>query len=527
MSRVDPLPVSTIIESLFARADTAPDDLAYVVDETDTITYGHLREEVLRTAAALANQGLEQGQCCALILPTGLDFIRILYATQALGAIPIALNPGLPAELILRRLRLVHGELVIAQEPVLAALRAAATRDHSSLHIVPVEDIRNTRPRTGPPLVNVGPEALAYLQFTSGTTGEPRAAMISHQNLIASLRAAITRLEITPADVFVSWVPLHHDLGLVRFVFGPLFFGCPVYLLQPSITNLRGWLETATRVRATITGSPDFGYRIAARTVDPQGIDLRALRFATNGGEPARLGTIERFEQRFGLSGVLRPGYGLAEATLGVTSLAAGEPLRTGDAGNVSCGRPFDGSEIKIVDAEGRALSAGHPGVILVRGTPVFAGYFHDPVATRPVRRDGWLYTGDIGSLDDDGHLSVLGRKRALIKRAGALIPPREIEEVIDQIDGVRLSAAIGHSRTADSGTEDVIVIAEVRPDVATSEASRAALARLIVGEVTRAIGFTPREAVLVSPRTIPRTYSGKIQYDRLRQLYAEGALAR
>ncbi len=177
-------------------------------------------------------------------------------------------------------------------------------------------------------------------------------------------------------------------------------------------------------MRATITGSPDFGYRIAARTIDPEGIDLRALRFATNGGEPARLGTIERFEQRFGLSRVVRPDYGLAEATLGFTSLAAGEPLRTDSAGNMSCGRPFDGLEIKIIDADGQTLSAGQPGDILVRGIPVFAGYFNDPISTQSVLRDGWLYTGDIGSLDEDGHLYVLGRKRALIKRAGVLIPP-------------------------------------------------------------------------------------------------------
>ncbi len=393
--------------------------------------------------------------------------------------------------------------------------------------MVPVEDLRSLPPDSAPPLADVEPDGLAYLQFTSGTTGESRAAMISHRSLIASLRAAITRLEITPEDVFVSWVPLHHDLGLVRFVFGPLFFGCPAYLLQPSITNLRSWLETASRVRATITGSPDFGYRIAARTIDPEGIDLRALRFATNGGEPARLGTIERFEQRFGLSRVVRPGYGLAEATLGFTSLAAGEPLRTDSAGNMSCGRPFDGLEIKIIDADGQTLAAGQPGDILVRGTPVFAGYFNDPISTQPVLRDGWLYTGDIGSLDEDGHLYVLGRKRALIKRAGVLIPPREIEEVIDQIEGVRLSAAIGHSRSADSGTEDVIVIAEIRPDDAPSETSRAALARRIVSEGTRALGFTPSEVVLVAPRTIPRTYSGKIQYDTLRQNYVEGELTR
>ncbi len=278
-------------------------------------------------------------------------------------------------------------------------------------------------------------------------------------------------------------------------------------------------------MRATITGGPDFGYRIAARTVDPAGLDLSALRFATNGGEPARRSTIEHFEQRFGLSGVVRPGYGLAEATLGVTSLAAGEPLRTDDAGNLSCGRPFDGIEVKIVDAQGTTLPANRTGDILVRGVPVFSGYLNAETDTQQILCDGWLSTGDMGSLDDDGHLYVLGRSRALIKRAGAMIAPREIEEITDQIDGVRFSAAIGHRDPVRSGTEDVIVIAEVRTASFTSETSAPPLARVIASEVTRAIGFSPKEVVLVSPRTIPRTPSGKIQYDELQRLYLTGKL--
>ncbi len=132
--------------------------------------------------------------------------------------------------MILRRLQLVHSELAIGLATELATLKAAAN-NHSDLRMVPVEDLRSLPPDSAPPLADVEPDGLAYLQFTSGTTGESRAAMISHRSLIASLRAAITRLEITPEDVFVSWVPLRHDLGLVRFVFGPLFFGCPAYLL--------------------------------------------------------------------------------------------------------------------------------------------------------------------------------------------------------------------------------------------------------------------------------------------------------
>ncbi len=511
---------STIIDVLFAQAEDKPDALIYDVDH-DQITYGQLLEDVLRVAKFLSDKGVERGDRCALILPTSLDFIRALYAAQMLGAIPVAINPGLPPELIFRRLNIILCNLVISQGDISNELNLAAEKNNEHISALSIKGVAEFSPAINRSVIKIKPNDTAYLQFTSGTTGEPRAAVVTHRSLVACIKSSFNLLEIKPDDILISWVPLFYDLGLIRFIFSPPYFGCPVYLLQPSIKNLRNWLETASRVRATITGGVDFAYRIAARIVDPKGIDLGALRIASDGGEPVRRSTIESFEKRFGLSGVIRPGFGLAEATLAVTCVRSGEPLREDVSGNLSCGRPYEGYEIKIIDENGKDLQPGLRGEILVRGEAVFSGYFDNVAATKKVLKNDWLHTGDIGSIDKDGYLYVLGRKRALIKRAGALIIPREIEEATDRIKEIRFSAAIGYTPETGDRTEQIVVVAEIRPEASPSEPDRSAIAAAIVKAVTMAIGFSPYDVVLVTPGSIPRTQNGKIRYDELRRLYS------
>ena len=516
---VGPAEIATILEALLARGSATPDGLAYAVGD-DAITYRALLADALGLAGVLAARGLARHSRCALILPSGLDFIRAIYAIQAVGAVPVAINSAFPPDLVLRRVRLVRAHFAIASSDAVAALQREAG-GASPCRIEAIDDLLAARSPGLPMLAPPRPEDPAFLQITSGTTGEPRAAVVDHRSLLAWLIASRSRLAIRPDDVFATWVPLHHDMGLVRFVFGALFWGCASHLVAPSIANLRRWLETITRVRATVTASPDFGYRIAARTVDPRGLDLTSLRFATNGGEPVRLSTIEDFEHRFGLVGVIRPAYGLAEATLGVTSVAPDEPLRVDAAGTVSCGRPLAGVELRIANDHGRNLPPGATGEILVRGQTLFRGYFDDESATRETLRGGWLHTGDVGAVDEEGHLFVKGRARALIKRAGATLAPREIEEAVDRINGVRLSAAVGVPRDSVCGTEEIVVVVEIQPAAAPSETARAALAVRIEQAAVRAVGTSPGRVLLVVPRTIPRTPSGKTRYDELRGLVA------
>jgi acyl-CoA synthetase (AMP-forming)/AMP-acid ligase II len=477
-----------------------------------------LRAESEALAGGLSHLGVERGDRVALFLPAGLDFIRVFFALQRLAAVPCAFAPGGPPAASARRAARVRPRLCLVDGSETGELTRALAE--AGLRGVGLGEVPRTEP---PPRVDVRPDEIAFLQPTSGTSGEARAAMITQANAFASLGSAREMLEVGPRDVLVSWVPPWHDLGLLRFVLGPVFFGVSCHLVPPAVRTLPLWLQTASEVRATVLGAPDFAWRLASRLVGPAGLDLSSLRYATNGGEPVRRSTIVAFEERFGVPGVIRPGYGLAEATLGVTCLRHGEPLRVDELGNVSCGRPLPGIEVRIEQDE----KAGGTGEILVRGDAVFAGYFPGEAgdmkeASDEVLRDGWLHTGDVGRLDADGHLYVLGRLRAMLKRGGAPMAPREVEEAAADVPGLRLVAAVGLPPGPAAATEEIVVAVEADP---AAEPSR--LAANVAAAVEAALGFAPDQIVVLAPRTLPRTANGKIRHPELRRELIDGGLER
>ena len=227
--------------------------------------------------------------------------------------------------------------------------------------------------------------------------------MVTQRNVLAYQAASHAAYGISSADVLVSWVPPWHDLGLVHYVVRPVYSAIPCHIVEPAVRTIPRWFDTISRVGGTMTGAPDFALRMATRLVDPARVDLRSLRTLTNGGEPVRSSTIAAFEERFGVPGVVMPGYGLAEATLGVATRRLSEPVRVDDRGNVACGPAFPGLELRA------GASADAPAEILVRGDTVFAGYLDDPEGTAEVLRGGWLHTGDVGYLDEEARLYVLG----------------------------------------------------------------------------------------------------------------------
>jgi fatty-acyl-CoA synthase len=445
------------------RATDQPDALAFAM-RGESLTYRQLLDDVETAAAMLAHDGVEAGDRVALRMPAGLDLIRLFFALQRLGAVPCIFDPHVPE--------------------VTSDRRIAAIRPRRTITAMP------GGPRGALPKSGEESDAIAFLHSTSGTSGEPLAAIILQRNVLASLASSGELLDPRPGDSLAGWVPPWHDLGLLRFVLAPVYFGLPCHLIPSAIRTIPEWFATITRVRATLTGAPDFAWRLATRLVDPNAVDLRSLRFATNGGEPVRASTIEAFEKRFGLERVVRPGYGLAEATLGVSSTRAGEVLRVDERGNVSCGRPLTGIELRLEHDE-----------ILVSGPAVFAGYFD------AAPQNGWLHTGDFGRLDADGNLYVLGRRRAMIKRGGATLAPRELEEAAQSVPGVRLAAAVG---VPSELTEEIVVVVEIDPGSPSVEAE-------VRSAVERAIGVAPDRVIEQPPRTIPRTNNGKIRHAVLR----------
>jgi acyl-CoA synthetase (AMP-forming)/AMP-acid ligase II len=452
------------------------------------LTFGDLAERAELRARALRGRGVTRGDRLVIAMSTGLPLVEVFWAAELLGAAPCVVNPFVPAPTLEQRIALVRPQLVITDE--------LASEMGSS---------RQSLPEDGP-----GPDDLAFLQLTSGTSGVPRVSMILHRNVMAYLRTNRSDGWFNREDVFVSWAPPWHDLGLVRFIVGPLYHGVPCHMIEPAVRTIPEWLTTISAVGGTYSAAPDFAFRLAVRMVDPAKIDLSPLRFMKSGGEPVRQPTIDAFETRFGAPGVLVPGYGLGEATLGVSEHLPGEEIPVDPRGNVSCGPLNDGLEVRAGTGPER------PDEILVRGDAVFNGYFDAPDETARTLRDGWLHTGDSGYLDAAGRLFVLGRREGMIKRAGAVIAPRELEEAAQLVPGIRVAAAT----MVRDGDSDAVVVAVEASEERSAEQVAAAVSRSIVA----ALGFAPTRVVSLPRRAIPRTENGKIRHGRLRALLEDGS---
>jgi acyl-CoA synthetase (AMP-forming)/AMP-acid ligase II len=330
---------------------------------------------------------------------------------------------------------------------------------------------------------------------------------------------------LTVTDRVVSWLPLYHDMGLIGCAFTPPLVGTPIWLLPPDLRNPRQWLDLITTIRATFTVSPDFGYRNCLRHVrDTTDLDLTSLKAALSGAEPVRVSTIEAFERQFGLKRTICPCYGLAEATLAVAIWPRNTPLRLDPSGRfVSVGQPCRGVSLRIVDAAADAgsvtvLGAGVEGEVCVKSPGVMLGYYNDPEATaRVLSADGWLRTGDLGFVDDQGYLYITGRLKDVILLGGENVLPADIEEVVDEVPGVRYSAAVGLDSER-TGTQRLHVVAEVRSE-SPGDGEYHNLVREIVSRVHRSRGHRPSRVLLVRSGTIPKTSSGKIQRSRLAQM--------
>ncbi len=512
---------NTVLDCLFNWAEKTPEALAFSI-AGEEITFRNLRDRAMETAGGFRRAGVAKGDRVGLPMPNGAELIYAFFGLQLLRAVPQIMNPGYPPRTLIGRLKQTESGFAVGTEDVLTKLRAEAG-DFPILFLTP-DQLKGARPFQPAPEDFPTGDDVSHFQFTSGTTGESRAAILLHRNIIKNNQAMneIMLFE-APRDVFVCWVPFYHDMGLIRFLLYPVQLGVPAYIMEASVRNFRPWLETISRVRGTYTGGPDFSYRIAGRLVSAEGLDLTSLRFCINGGEPVRQGTMEEFDRKFGLKNVIRPCYGMAEMTVGVTAMRPGVPLKVDGEGNVSCGPPYKWVELRVVDDEGHDLPPNKIGELVARGPTMFAGYYNDPESTANSIRDGWFFTGDIGKVDDDGWVYVMGRKRAMIKRSGALIAPREVEEAVEQIPEIRISATVGFVRDGSEGTEEIAIIAEVKPEDAATPEARANLIAAINIAAKGAVGIPPGDVLLVPPRTISRTGSGKIRHFEMKNRYARG----
>ena len=515
-------PIPATLDELLGRRAAGQPDLPYFDLYGETVTYGQLWTQSARYAAGLTKFGVERGDRVCLIYPTCAEFFYTFFGALRLGAVPVPLYPTLGVEGTANILHDSGSTLVATIGWFRRGVEESSSAAGVDRVVEPFDLEVDDRP---PPLPLIRPEDIAFIQYTSGSTGHPRGVVLSHDNVVRTVEFMAEAAELTREDVVVSWLPLYHDMGLIGCAFTPPWTGARLYLLPPDLKSPRVWLDLVTRVRATFTVSPDFGYRNCVRNIaDTTGLDLSSLKQALSGAEPVRPSTITAFEEKFGLDNVVTPCYGLAEATLAVAIWPRKTPLRADRSGKfLSVGRPCRGVSVRIMDGE-REVGAGGEGEICVRSPGVMQGYHNNPEATRRVlSADGWLRTGDLGMVDAEGYLYVTGRVKDVIIVAGENVIPADIEEIVDRIPGVRYAAAVGieHERT---GSQRLHIVAELRePDMSTEAMSQ--LIRDIVQRVHHARGHRPARVLLVSRGAIPKTSSGKIQRTRLVEMVARNEL--
>jgi len=517
-------PFQSLIELLRIRAVEDGDKTAFTFLGRAT-TYSQLWVRINQFALELLKSGLPRFECVLIGLPNGEDFFTAFYGVQRAGGIPVPLFPESGED----RFRSIAAQckshwLILSPEKEKSFWEFEQTKDSDDpIKIISILDTANEiNEYTFPEITS---KEVAFIQYTSGSTGNPNGIAITHHNLLTNISQMIAGMELSSQDIFVSWLPIYHDMGLILMTMTPLFLAAKTHLLPTNISQLPQWLREIEARRATFTAAPDFAYRLCLRLSEKKSVpDLSSLRVALNAAEPVRSSTVKAFEGLYGLTHVMTAGYGLAEATVGVSMSTPGAALRMDKNGFVSVGRPFPGIEIQIVD-QGRILPQGVKGEIAVRSAANTNGYIQNPGETlKTFTSDGLILTGDLGYLDEDGNLYIIGRKKSVIKRFGESIAPQEIEEVVDQLPGVRFSAALGIDRGGIEG-EQIYIFAETHFKKDRGETSLIELIHLVVEAVYSRMGFRPGRVYLVKPHTIPRTYNGKLQHLLLKQRYLDRSL--
>ncbi len=520
---------------------------------TDTLTFRALHEGALLWAGSLKSSGVKHGDRVVMVLPTERAFYEAYLGILFAGAAPVPAYPPVRMSRLEEYQQTLAGQIhncdaaaVITNDRIRPLVRPAADSGEKKVPLIVADGISG--PGLAAPEV-VGPDALGLIQYTSGSTGNQKGVMLSHANLIANVRGFGRAIDLGEEDVAVTWLPLYHDMGLIGLMLGSIYWGLPLVATSP-IDFLRRpvrWLRMISKHGGTVSAGPNFAYSLVARKAkeeDLKELDLSTWRIALCGAEPIHPSTPERFNERFAKYGLnpttFFPAYGLAENTLAVTFSIPGEaaritsfdpdaleiegraiPMEEAQGGKklVSVGEPIDTVEVAIVNKSGKKLEEGMRGDVVVKGPSLMSGYYKNEKATRStISKDGWLSTGDLGFCLD-GHYYICGRKKDMVIKAGRNYFAEDIEAAAATVEGVRPGGLCVFSvDDPEKGVEQVVLVAE------TPE-KRDGMAEEIMKSVSAATGCRPDKVVIVEPRTVPKTSSGKIQRFKARQWYLDGSL--
>jgi len=555
-----PESASNLLEVLEWHVSRHPDRAHVVLQDEggdeQTMTYAMLDAAARAVAVGLMDRGLQPGTSVAIMLPTSLEYFSAFMGILAAGGVPVPIYPPARPSQIEDHLRRHAAILTNARVEILVTVQQAKaiallmqSQVASLKHVVTSRELAQEGQTTT--VYRPAPQDTALLQYTSGSTGTPKGVIVSHANVLTNLRAMARALRATPNDVFVSWLPLYHDMGLIGAWLGSLTFGFKLPLMSPLtfLSRPDRWLWAIHRHRGTLSGGPNFCYELCLRRADDsqlEGLDLSSWRAAFNGAEPVSPETMAAFTKRFARYGfkpeAMTPVYGLAESTLGVafTPVGRGPRLdrvdrttfsRTGRAVPVSeshaealtfvaCGHPFSGHQVRIVDNNNLEVGERHEGRVQFSGPSSTSGYHRNPEETQRLLRGDWLETGDYGYIAD-GELYITGREKDVIIRAGRNIYPYELEEAVGNLEGIRKGCvAVFGSRDERSGTEKIVVLAETR---ATDSSERERLTARINELADTILGMPVDDVVLAPPQSVLKTSSGKLRRAASRELYEHG----
>jgi acyl carrier protein len=527
--------------------------------QLNEITYGHLFEASEEVAAGLIASGLRPNETVAVMLPTGADFLYSFLGIALAGGIAVPIYPPARPDKIeeyVRRqtliLRNAEVRFLISFDQVKAVSQVMSLGIPSLKEVTTADALRSRGYGAG---TRDRKDAEAFfIQYTSGSTGNPKGVVLTHANVLANVQGIGWAVQARPDDAVVSWLPLYHDMGLIGSWLFSVFYGFPITMMSPLafLSRPERWLWALSDSGGSLCPAPNFAYELCARKITDdalEGVDLSRWRIAINAGEPVLPDTLENFAARFAPYGFRAesyvPCYGLAESSVALTfppinRLPVIDRIRReefekegravpADAADENVlrfpanGRALPGHEVRIVDEYGDDVAERTQGRLIFRGLSKTSGYFRNDEATAAVTdAEGWMDSGDL-AYRANGEVHITGRLKDCIIKAGHNIIPQEVEMATADVPGVRRGcvAAFGSTDSV-SGTERLIVVAETR---SSDEADRTRMRAAIVRAIDEKVGLPPDVVELVPPQTVPKTSSGKIRRNETRSLYEQGAL--
>lgn len=456
----------------------------FIIDGDRVLTYGGAYEAACRAASALLEKGVQPGDRVLLALPNSPEFVVVLYGILQAGASAVLVNPRLTPHEIQNIIELTRPRVCVGH-----VLSVAMTEPQqlltASFPLLPRRE---------------NPTGIGLMLLTSGTTGKPKAVMLRQEAIAANASQMAKRKQLTPTDRFLCSIPLFHSNGQVAVLQSMLMAGASLVLMERF--SPEGLIEYVQKYQVTaISGVPTL-YQQLLHFHEKHQVDLSSLRLCICGSAPLPVSLFEEVERRFGA--LILEGYGLTEASAGAT----GNPIEGRRVGTV--GLPLEGTEIKIVDELEKSLPAGSVGEVFIRGPQLMDGYFEDAEATRKaMTADGFLRTGDLGSLDDDGYLKIHSRKKELIIRGGFNIYPAEVEGVLREVEGVLEVAVVGLPDATYGENVHAALVSQAAPEE---------LRKRLVSGVTEKLARYKRPTSFSLHTDFPRTGSSKVQRAKLQE---------